>query len=99
MSPEPAAPKPSLQLNLSPFFALNGSDVSYLLFSLILCPSVCGAWLVGAGSIVASWLGEPELSDLGAPPLFARPPTLENVVGLLGTLEEYSSSCCICLRF
>jgi hypothetical protein len=98
VSPEPAAPKPSLQLNLSPFFALNGSDVSYLLFSLILCPSVCGACLVGAGSIVASWLGEPEWSDLGAPPFFARPP-LEDVVDLLGTLEEYSSSCCICLRF
>ena len=56
------------QLNLSPFFALNGSAVSYLLFSLTLCPSLSGACLVGAGSKVASWLGEPELSALAGPP-------------------------------
>lgn len=59
---------PGLQLNLSPFFDLNGSPVSYLLFSLSLWPSVCGAWLVAAGSNVDSWLGEPEWSDLTGPP-------------------------------
>lgn len=79
----------TFQLNLSPFLDLNGSDVSYLLFSLTLCPSLSGACLVGAGSIVASWLGDPEWSDLGGPPF---------VFEELGYVAVYSRDSCICLR-
>lgn len=36
--------------------------LSYLLFSPTRSDSVAGACLVGAGSLLASWLGEPVLS-------------------------------------
>jgi hypothetical protein len=45
--------------------------LSYLLFSSTLCPSVVGACLVGAGSLLDSWLGDPAVSVLGGPP-FAK---------------------------
>jgi hypothetical protein len=55
--------------NRSPLGLLNGVLLSYLLFSTTLCPSVAGACLVGAGSPLASWLGDPEGSVLGGFPL------------------------------
>jgi hypothetical protein len=73
---------------------LKGVLLSYLLFSTTLCLSVVGACLVGAGSRLDSWLGEPAVSVLaGAPLLVARladPPIASEEIGRVGTLEEYS---------
>lgn len=84
----------STQENRSPFGLLNGTLASYLLFSATLWPSVAGACLVGAGSLLDSWLGEPAVSVLAGPP-FATPPFDPPMVadesGRVGTFSEYSS--------
>lgn len=80
--------------NRSPFGLLNGALASYLLFSKTLCFSVAGACLVGAGSLFASWLGEPAVSVRGGVvvPLVGavEPPIVAEDSGRLGTLSEYS---------
>ena len=82
------------QENRSPFVLLNGALASYLLFSTTLWPSVVGACLVGAGSLLDSWLGEPAVSVRGGPP-FATAPVVPPMVaeerGRFGTFSEYSS--------
>jgi hypothetical protein len=84
----------STQENRSPFGLVNGTLASYLLFSATLWPSVAGACLVGAGSLLDSWLGEPAVSVLAGPP-FATPPVDPPMVaeesGRFGTFSEYSS--------
>ncbi len=57
--------------NRSPFELLNGTLLSYLLFSNTLWFSVAGACLVGAGSLLDSWLGDPAVSVLAGPPFSA----------------------------
>jgi hypothetical protein len=89
---------PFPQLKRSPFVARKGWEVSYLLFSITCCPSFAGACLVGAGSIVASLLGEPVVSDLGGFP-FMPPSIVDEDPGLLLTALEYSRDSWICLRF
>src|SRR3569833_56208 len=90
--------------NRSPFLLLNGVVLSYLLFSSTLCDSVAGACLVGAGSAVDSWLGEPAVSVLAGEPLplplamDAEPPMAADESGLLGTLSEYSRDSIMALR-
>jgi hypothetical protein len=67
--------------------------LSYLLFSTTRWPSVAGACLVGAGSALDSWLGEPAASVLAGPPFVigvVPPPIVADESGLLGTLSEYS---------
>lgn len=67
--------------------------LSYLLFSTTRCPSVVGACLVGAGSLLDSWLGDPTVSVLAGPPFWSGgfvPPIVAEDSGLLGTLSEYS---------
>jgi len=79
--------------NRSPFGLLNGVLLSYLLFSTTRCPSVVGACLVGAGSLLDSWLGEPAVSVRAGPPFESGgfdPPIVADDSGLFGTLSEYS---------
>lgn len=55
--------------NRSPFRLLYGAELSYLLFSLVCSDSVTAACLVAAGSVLASWLGEPAVSVIAGAPL------------------------------
>ena len=85
----------------SPFGLLYGVLLSYLLFSTTLCPSVAGACRVGAGSPLASWLGDPEGSVRAgvAVPLLSvdpEPPMAEADRFFDGTLFECSSESIIC---
>lgn len=89
--------------NLSPFLLLNGVLDSYLLFSTTLSVSVAGACLVGAGSALDSWLGEPTASvRAGAPPLPLPAadalPMVAEERGRVGTLSEYSRESTTALR-
>lgn len=79
--------------NLSPFGLRNGALASYLLFSNTRSPSVAGACLVGAGSLLDSWLGDPAVSVRAGPPFVAGtvPPMVADDRGRLGTFSEYSS--------
>jgi hypothetical protein len=95
----PLAQRPSSNRheNRLPLMLLKGVLVSYLLFSTTRCDSVDGACLVGAGSLLDSWLGEPAVSVLAAGPgplLFVSgvsvPPIAADDSGRLGTLSEYS---------
>jgi hypothetical protein len=78
--------------NRSPFGLRNGTGASYLLFSNTLSCSVVGACRVGAGSLLASWLGDPAVSVRTgvAVPGFPDPPIVAEENGRLGTLLEYS---------
>ena len=87
--------------NRSPFVLLNGVLLSYLLFSTTLWPSVAGACLVGAGSLLDSWLGEPAVSVRAGPPLADAPidpPIAADDSGRVGTFEEYSTDSIIIFR-
>jgi len=66
---ELAARQPIFHEKRSPFRLRYGVSLSYLLFSATRSDSVAGACLVGAGSLLASWLGEPALSVLAGVPL------------------------------
>jgi hypothetical protein len=77
--------------NLSPLLPLYGVLLSYLLFSSTRCASVAGACLVAAGSLPASWLGEPEESVLAASEAYdSLPPMDDEEPGWVGTFSEYS---------
>lgn len=77
--------------NRSPLGLLYGTLASYLLFSNTCCFSVAGACRVGAGSSLASWLGEPDGSVRGD-----VAPMVDEEPGWLGTFSEYSMDSIIC---
>ena len=80
--------------NRSPLGLLYGTLASYLLFSNTCCFSVAGACRVGAGSSLASWLGEPDGSVRGD--VVPVAPMVDEDPGWLGTFCEYSKDSIIC---
>ena len=70
--------------------------LSYLLFSKTRSRSVAGACCVGAGSEVASWLGDPDGSvRAGVRPLLLLP--MFEADDPLEMFSPYSRDCIICL--